>query len=55
MYCLARAVESFALCLFMWGVLPDRWRARWRRVDVPLFSAATATIMVTSQKPDEKK
>ena len=42
-YCLARAVESCALCLTSWGyVRGDRLP---KRVDVLIFSAATAAIM----------
>ncbi len=42
-YCLARAIESFALCLTSWGyVRGDRLP---RRTDVIIFSAATAAIM----------
>ncbi len=42
-YCLARAVESFALCLTSWGyVRGDRLP---KRTDIIIFSAATAAIM----------
>lgn len=42
-YCLARAVESCALCLTSWGyVRGDRLP---KRIDVVIFSAATAAIM----------
>lgn len=42
-YCLARAVESCALCLASWGyVRGDRLP---KRTDVVIFSAATAAIM----------
>jgi hypothetical protein len=46
MYCLSRAAESFVTMLFLWGVLPRNWSKKWRRIDVPLFAMATATIMV---------
>lgn len=42
-YCLARAIESFALCLSSWGYV--RGDSLPRRTDVIIFSAATAAIM----------
>ena len=42
-YCLARAIESFALCLTSWGYV--RGDSLPRRTDVIIFSAATAAIM----------
>lgn len=42
-YCLARAIESFALCLSSWGYVPVHRLPK--RTDVLLFSAATAAIM----------
>ncbi|GAQ87156.1 hypothetical protein KFL_003350060 [Klebsormidium nitens] len=43
LYCVARALESFALCLAEWGCVP---RAQIpKRLDVMLFSLATAVIM----------
>ena len=42
-YCLARAIESFALCLSSWGYV--KGDSLPRRTDVIIFSAATAAIM----------
>lgn len=42
-YCLARAIESFSLCLSAWGYVPVQRLPK--RTDVLLFSAATAAIM----------
>ena len=42
-YCLARAIESFALCLSSWGYVPVHRLPK--RTDVLLFSAAAAAIM----------
>ena len=42
-YCLARAIESFALCLSSWGYV--RGNLVPKRIDVIIFSAATAAIM----------
>ena len=42
-YCLARAIESFALCLSSWGYV--RGDLVPKRIDVIIISAATAAIM----------
>ncbi|CAK0784870.1 hypothetical protein CVIRNUC_008075 [Coccomyxa viridis] len=42
-YCLSRALESFALCLVDWGLV--RRRDVPKRADVLMFSAAAAAIM----------
>lgn len=42
-YCLARAIESFALCLTSWGYV--RGDCLPKRIDIIIFSAATAAIM----------
>ena len=42
-YCLSRAMESFALCLVDWGLV--RRRDVPKRIDVLMFSAAAAAIM----------
>ncbi|CAL5223327.1 g5824 [Coccomyxa viridis] len=42
-YCLSRALESFALCLVDWGLV--RRRDVPKRIDVLMFSAAAAAIM----------
>lgn len=42
-YCLARAMESCALCLTSWGYV--RGNRLPKRIDVVIFSAATAAIM----------
>lgn len=41
-YCLSRALESFALCLVEWGLV--RKRDVPKRIDVLMFSAAAAAI-----------
>lgn len=43
LYCLSRALESFALCLVDWGLV--RRRDVPKRIDVLMFSAAVAAIM----------
>lgn len=45
LYCLARAIESFAICVTDWGVLERYNLIPPKRIDVFLFSAATAIIM----------
>jgi hypothetical protein len=45
LYCLARAIESFAICVADWGVLERYNLIPPKRIDVFLFSAATAIIM----------
>ena len=42
-YCLSRALESFALCAVDWGLV--RRRDVPKRADVLMFSAAAAAIM----------
>ena len=42
-YCLSRAMESFALCAVDWGLV--RRRDVPKRIDVLMFSAAAAAIM----------
>ena len=43
LYCLSRALESFALCAVDWGLV--RRRDVPKRVDVLMFAAAAAAIM----------
>lgn len=45
LYCFARAIESFAICVTEWGVLERYNLTPPKRIDVFLFSAATAIIM----------
>lgn len=45
LYCLARAIESFAICVAEGGVLERYNLTPPKRIDVFLFSAATAIIM----------
>ncbi|KAG0564275.1 hypothetical protein KC19_8G097800 [Ceratodon purpureus] len=45
LYCFARAIESFAICVADWGVLERYNLIPPKRIDVFLFSAATAIIM----------
>lgn len=45
LYCLARAIESFAICVTDWGVLERYNLIPPKRLDVFLFSTATAIIM----------
>lgn len=45
LYCFARAIESFAICVTDWGLLERYNLIPPKRIDVFLFSAATAIIM----------
>lgn len=45
LYCLARAIESFAICVAEGGVFERYNLTPPKRIDVFLFSAATAIIM----------
>lgn len=45
LYCFARAIESFAICVADWGVFERYNLIPPKRIDVFLFSAATAIIM----------
>ena len=44
LYCLSRAIESFGICVREWGWLGS-WKGFPKRLDVVLFSLATAGIM----------
>ncbi|KAJ4952967.1 hypothetical protein NE237_029799 [Protea cynaroides] len=43
LYCFARAIESFFMCMVKAGLLP--WPKRVKRADVVIFSLSTAIIM----------
>jgi hypothetical protein len=45
LYCFARAMESFAICVTDWGLLERYNLIPPKRFDVLLFSTATAIIM----------
>ena len=45
LYCYARAIESFAICVTDWGLLECYNLIPPKRIDVFLFSVATAIIM----------
>lgn len=44
LYCFSRAIESFGICASKWGWIPSQKQIP-KRVDVFMFSAATAVIM----------
>ncbi|KAG0553338.1 hypothetical protein M758_12G002300 [Ceratodon purpureus] len=45
LFCFARAIESFAICVAYWGVLERYNLIPPKRIDIFLFSAATAFVM----------